>query len=641
MIHRLNYEVKFLDSYLFHQGTNYQTYKYLGSHYTNETHGEIAFRVWAPDASEIYITGDFNNWETDTYPMERITDDGIWEIICNAGLFADKLNYKYRILNAAKKSEHLKADPYAFHSETLMKTASKFYDISGYDWTDGGWMSYRNKTFDIKNERIYSCPVNIYEVHLGSWRTRDGMTTKENSEAYLSYGEIADELIPYVKEMGYTHIELMPVMEHPFDGSWGYQVCGYYAPTSRYGTPKDFMDFVNRLHNAGIGIILDWVPAHFPKDEHGLYEFDGSLLYEYQGADRMEHSGWGTRCFDVGRNEVQSFLISNAIYWLEEYHIDGLRIDAVASMLYLDYDRKPNEWVPNVYGNNRNLESIAFFRKLNSELINRFPDIMLIAEESTSWDKLTSPVSDGGLGFTLKWNMGWANDMFAYVKEDPLFRKYHHNKLTFSMMYSMSERYVLPVSHDEVVHGKLSLLDKMFGSYDMKFAGFRTFMCHMMAHSGKKLLFMGTEYAPFREWDYENQLEWFMLDYETHRKTQRFTADLNHLYLENSALWEDDFTWDGFQWISADDVSNNVIVYERKAKNESVIAVMNFANAVRENYVIPFGSTDGDYEIIFNTDEVIYGGEHLYDNKNFIKENHLSVNLAPLSALYIKLKYKI
>ena len=629
-----------MDSYLFHQGTNYQAYKYLGSHYTSENRDQIVFRVWAPGASEIYLTGDFDNWEARAYPMNRITDGGVWELICEADLFTDKLNYKYRIINAETKSERLKADPYAFHSETLSNTASRFYDISGYNWTDSGWMKYRNKTFSVKNDRVYSCPVNIYELHLGSWRTRDGMTTKENSGAYLSYGETANELIPYVKEMGYTHVELMPVMEHPFDGSWGYQICGYYAPTSRYGTPGDFMDFVNRLHNAGIGIILDWVPAHFPKDAHGLYEFDGGLLYEYQGADRMENTGWGTRCFDVGRNEVQSFLISNAVYWLEEYHIDGLRIDAVASMLYLDYDRKPGEWIPNVYGNNLNLESIAFFRKLNDELINRFPGVMLTAEESTSWNKLTSPVSDGGLGFTLKWNMGWANDMFAYVKEDPLFRKYHHNKLTFSMMYSMTERYVLPVSHDEVVHGKLSLLDKMFGSYKMKFAGFRTFMSHMMAHSGKKLLFMGTEYAPFREWDYENQLEWFMLDYDTHSKTQRFTADLNHLYLATPALWEDDFTWDGFQWISADDAGNNVLVYERKAADESVIAALNFANAARENYIIPFSNANGDYEIIFNTDEAIYGGENLYDNKDFVKENHFSVNLAPLSALYIKIKYK-
>ena len=628
-----------MDSYLFHQGTNYQTYKYLGSHYTNQNK-QIVFRVWAPKASEIYLTGDFNNWEADTYPMTCVTDNGIWEITCDAVLFADKVNYKYRIVNNEKRTVRLKADPYAFHSETLGNTASKFYDISGYDWTDSGWLNYRNNTFNINNKNKYSCPVNIYELHLGSWRTRDGMTTKENSSAYLSYGEIADQLIPYVKEMGYTHIELMPVMEHPFDGSWGYQVCGYYAPTSRYGTPKDFMNFVNCLHNAGIGIILDWVPAHFPKDGHGLYEFDGGLLYEYQGADRMEHKGWGTRCFDVGRNEVQSFLISNAVYWLKEYHIDGLRIDAVASMLYLDYDRKPDEWVPNTHGDNRNLEAIAFFKKLNNELINLYPDIMLIAEESTSWKSITSPVDDGGLGFTLKWNMGWANDMFAYVKEDPLFRKYQHNKLTFSMMYSMAERYVLPVSHDEVVHGKLSLLDKMFGDYEMKFAGFRTFMCHMMAHSGKKLLFMGTEYAPFREWDYENQLEWFMLDYETHKKTQRFTADLNHLYLSAPALWEDDFTWDGFQWISADDVSNNVIAYERMASDESVIAVLNFSNAVRENYYIPFGNTEGDYEIIFNTDDVLYGGKNLYNNEDFVKDTHLSVNLAPLSALYIKIKYK-
>lgn len=628
-----------MDAYLFHQGTNYLTYNYLGSHYVNEKREQIVFRVWAPNASEIFLTGDFNNWTLDTHPMKMITDKGVWEIVCDSELFDNKLNYKYRVVNINKNSDHLKADPYAFYSETLKKTASKFYDISGFEWTDEGWMNYRKKTYDINNEKKYSCPINIYELHLGSWRTRDGATTFKNENAYLSYNDIADRLIPYIKEMGYTHVELMPVMEHPYDGSWGYQVCGYYAPTSRYGKPQDFMNFINRLHNAGIGVILDWVPAHFPKDEHGLYEFDGGLLYEYQGSDRMEHYGWGTRCFDVGRTEVQSFLISNAVYWLNEYHIDGLRIDAVASMLYLDYDRNNGEWVPNTYGDNRNLEAIAFFQKLNTELINKFSDVMLIAEESTSWDKITSPVSDNGLGFTLKWNMGWANDMFAYVIENPLYRKNHHTKLTFSMMYSMEERYVLPVSHDEVVHGKLSLLDKMYGDYEMKFAGFRTFMCHMMAHPGKKLLFMGSEYAPFREWDYENQLEWFMLDYEMHKKTQRFTADLNHLYLKTKPLWEDDFSWNGFNWINADDKDNNVLVYERKSSDgNSVIAVMNFSNAEIKNYMIYTGQRTGQYKIIMNTDNVLYGGNDIYGNNLQSIDDYIYVNLAPLSALYINYK---
>ena len=629
--------MKYLDSYLFHQGTNYLAYNYLGSHYTDDTKTKIVFRVWAPNASEVYLTGDFNDWNRDNYPMKTVTDNGIWEITCGANLFHGKINYKYRIVNYSNHSDHMKADPYAFYSETLMNTASKFYDICGFNWTDGGWMTYRKNTFNINNKEKYSCPINIYEVHLGSWRTRNGESTLNNSDAYLTYGEIADLLIPYVKEMGYTHIELMPVMEHPFDGSWGYQICGYYAPTSRFGTPHDFMSFIDRLHNAGIGVILDWVPAHFPKDEHGLYEFDGGLLYEYQGSDRMEHKGWGTRCFDVGRNEVQAFLISNAMYWLKEYHIDGLRIDAVASMLYLDYDREPDEWVPNVFGNNRNLESIAFFRKLNDELIHNFPDIMLIAEESTSWARITSPVDDGGLGFTLKWNMGWSNDMFSYVKEDPIARKYHHTKLTFSMVYTMSERYISPVSHDEVVHGKFSLLDKMFGNYEMKFAGFRAFMCHMMAHPGKKLLFMGCEYAPFREWDYENQLEWFMLDYDMHRKTQRFTADLNHLYLQTTALWEDDFSWDGFNWINADDSDNNIIVYERTARSgDSVIAVINFAGNKNENYLVYTGLRAGRFEVLFNTDNILYGGNALYENDDILKKDYLSLDLAPLSALYIR-----
>ena len=624
---------------MFHQGTNYYAYNYMGAHYTDDKRDGIVFRVWAPNADAVFITGDFNSWVYDSYPMTRITKGGVWEIIVDSKLFENKVNYKYRIVNHTKNTDFLKADPYAFYSETLKNTASKFYDISKFKWNDSGWLEYRKKIFNINKQ--YTCPINIYEIHLGSWKTRGGKSTRENQSAYLTYKEIADELIPYIKQMGYTHVELMPVMEHPFDGSWGYQICGYYAPTSRYGEPCGFMDFINRLHNAGIGVILDWVPAHFCKDAHGLYEFDGEYVYEYQGYDRIEHSGWGTRFFDVGRNEVQSFLISNAMFWFKEYHIDGIRIDAVAAMLYLDFDRKPDEWVQNIYGDNTNLEAVAFFKKLNNVITENFPDVMIIAEESTSWKKITHPVKENGLGFTLKWNMGWANDMYDYVKEDPFFRRYHHDKLTFSMMYSMNEKYILVVSHDEVVHGKLSLLNKMYGDYDMKFAGFRTFMCHMMAHPGKKMLFMGCEYGPFREWDYENQLEWFMLNYDNHRKLQYFTSELNHFYLNNIMLWENDFTWNGFSWINADDKDANVLIYERKgtSNDESLIAVINFSNKEHKNYSLYnyFIDKKGNYTVVFNSDDVGYGGGNVFGNE-VLDNKTLSVGLARLSAVYILYK---
>ncbi len=583
-----------LAPYLFHQGTNYRAYEYLGVH---TAPGGFVFRVWAPNAEEVSVAGSFNDWNPAAYPMRRVTDGGVWEITLSNEIASVGDSYKYVI----KRGDRLiyKADPYGTRMELPPATASVIFPIEGYSWRDAGWMKHRRGRFDRAHAAAQ--PINVYEVHLGSWkRHEDGSP--------LSYTELGDELIPYLKQMGYTHIELMPVSEHPFDGSWGYQVCGHYAPTSRYGTPTEFMELVDRMHEAGIGVILDWVPAHFPKDAHGLYEFDGQPLYEYQGRDRMEHAGWGTRFFDVGREEVQSFLISNAVYWAREYHIDGLRVDAVASMLYLDYDRLPWEWVPNVYGGNRNLEAVAFFRKLNSHLSAEYPDVMTVAEESTAWAGVTT--FDGeGLGFTMKWNMGWMNDTLAYAAEDPLWRCDHHNKINFSLTYAFSERFFLPVSHDEVVHGKKSLLDRFPGEYDQKFAGTRTFMTYMLTHPGKKLLFMGSEIGMFREWDFEDQVEWFLLDYDRHRQLQLFNAELNHFYLEHPALWDRDDNWDTFRWIDADNREQSIFSYRRIGTDgRELVILLNFLPIKREDFLLAVPER-GIYEEVFNSDEVRFGGE--------------------------------
>lgn len=608
-----------LPIYLFHQGTNFRAYDFLGVH-REEDDGKIKyyFRVWAPNAKNVSLCSSFTDWE-DGLSMQRVNKEGIWELLIESDKPLEGEFYKYRVVGKNGQA-HMKADPYAFESETLKKTASIIPHISEHQWKDSAWLKKRSATvcpkqrgFKPKVTHFYSAPLNIYEMHLGSWRTRDGESTVDG-EHYLNYREIADKLAPYMKEMHYTHIELMPVMEHPFDGSWGYQICGYYAPTSRYGTPDDFRYFIEKMHENDIGVILDWVPAHFPKDEHGLYEFDGQPLYEYQGADRQENRGWGTRCFDVGRPEVQSFLISNALYWLREFHADGLRVDAVASMLYLDYDRNPGEWIPNPDGGNHNLEAIAFFKKLNTEIFSEFPDVLMIAEESTSWPMITKPVDKGGLGFNFKWNMGWANDMYDYIETDPIARKYKHNKLTFPLMYAFSENYILPVSHDEVVHGKKSLVDKCFGSYDEKFACMRTFIMYMMTLPGKKLMFMGTEYAQFREWDFENQLEWFMTEYPRHIEMQRFVAEINKFYLENSELWEIDDSWDGFEWIEADLADLNIIAYRRKnKKGRELITVLNFAPVERESFRLKVPKL-GRYEEVLTTDKYEFGGKNVLNS---------------------------
>ncbi len=577
-------------SYLFHQGTNYYAYKYLGAHKTPDGY---AFRVWAPNADSIMLTGDFNNWD-ESIPLTKEGEGGIWSVAVPEGVVKAGDKYKYKIYGCGQV--HYKADPYARRAGLPPETASVVEDESTYAWRDAGWLKYRKEWA----KEFYKKPMNIYEMHLGSWkRHEDG--------APYSYTELAQELASYVKQMGYTHIEIMPVTEYPFEGSWGYQVCSYFAPTARYGTPDDFRAFVDCMHEAGIGVILDWVPAHFPKDRHGLYEFDGKPLYEYQGWDRIEHEGWGTRRFDVGREEVQSFLISSATFWLEEYHIDALRVDAVASMIYLDYDKRPGEWVPNKDGGNTCIEAVAFFRKLNSHLKGAFPDILMIAEESTAWANVTT-FDNGGLGFDAKWNMGWMNDTLAYAELDPIYRKYHHDKITFSLAYAFGEKYILPISHDEVVHGKKSFLDKMSGDYWQKFASARAFLGYMMTHPGKKLNFMGNEIGQFREWDYEGHIEWFLLDYDAHAKFQRYVAELNHLYLANPALWQRDNSWEGFAWIDANNSSQSIASYRRiDDSGNELMVLLNFTPVAYEDYIlgVPYS---GSYEEVLNSDDERFGG---------------------------------
>jgi len=607
--------------YLFHQGTNYTAYDLLGCHTDITEDGKhlYTFRVWAPGADEVRVVGDVASWDCGA-PMKKVSK-GVWEAVIERDVDYENTFYKFAVTRDGVT--RYKSDPYAFESQTLEMTASVIKDLDKLVFSDDEWLEKRKRDYigagEKQKEHFYPSPMNIYEIHLGSWKTKDDASTSDG-EHYLNYKQIADSLASYLVDMGYTHAELLPIMEHPFDGSWGYQVTGYYAPTSRFGTAEDFAYFVNKLHNSGIGVILDWVPAHFPKDAHGLYEFDGAPLYEYQGKDRMEHKGWGTRCFDVGREEVQSFLISNALFWLRKYHIDGLRIDAVASMLYLDYDKAPGEWVPNEDGTNRCYEAIAFFRKLNSAVFAEFPDALMIAEESTSWPMVTKPVSEGGLGFNFKWNMGFANDMFDYVSMDPIYRQYNHTKLTFPMMYAFSENYVLPVSHDEVVHGKRSLVDKMYGEYDEKFSMMRAYLTFMMTMPGKKLLFMGCEFAQIREWDFENSLEWFMLKYPRHTEMQRFVKELNHLYLSLPELWEIDDSWAGFGWIEADRSRDNVVIYNRyDTAGSAVMVVVNFSPVDRKDYIFPV-EAPGEYEVLLNSDLYKYGGKNYFSDDAIVTD---------------------
>ena len=614
--------------YLFHQGTNYAAYEYLGVH---RTENGYVFRVWAPNADSIMLTGDFNNW-SDNVSLLRVTEGGIWETTLDFDYAKPGDKYKYKIYGCGQV--HYKADPYATESELPPNTASVIPNDDEYEWRDAGWLDYRRRTAT----EFYSKPMNIYEMHLGSWKRHDDGTP-------FSYTELARELTTYVKQMGYTHIEIMPVTEYPYEGSWGYQVCSYFAPTARYGTPNEFKGFVDSMHEAGIGVILDWVPAHFPKDRHGLYEFDGKPLYEYQGWDRIEHEGWGTRRFDVGREEVQSFLISSASYWLREFHIDAIRVDAVASMIYLDYDRRPGEWVPNRDGSNRCEEAIAFFRKLNMHIKGEFPDVLMIAEESTAWANLTT-FENGGLGFDAKWNMGWMNDTLAYVELDPIYRKYHHEKINFSLTYAFGEKYILPISHDEVVHGKKSFLDKNSGDYWQKFAGARAFLGYMMTHPGKKLSFMGSEIGQFREWDYEGEIEWFLLEYGTHAKFQRYVAELNHLYLASPQLWQIDDGWDGFAWVDADNRDQSIVSYRRIAKDGSELEIIiNFTPVAYEDYVIGV-SEEGEYEELINSDDERFGGSGVVNTGSLRTSpvgahglsNSLRLRIPPLGMTILKRK---
>ena len=612
--------------YLFNKGENARSYDYLGAHFQPD--GSVVFRVWAPHALGVSVVGDFNGWNSGANPMRPLTG-GVWETeIANLHVFDV---YKFAV-RAQDGRELLKSDPYAFHTETRPKNASKLYDLSGYDWQDDEWLAHRKKV------RVYDEPINIYEVHAGSWKRHDDGN-------FYSYRDLADALIPYVVDMGYTHIELMPLGEYPFDGSWGYQVTGYFAPTSRYGEPKDFMYFVDRCHQAGVGVILDWVPAHFPKDAYGLYEFDGEACYEYADPKKGEHYQWGTRVFDYGRHEVQSFLMSSAAMWLKEYHVDGLRIDAVASMVYLDYAREAGQWQPNIYGGNQNLEAIAFIKKLNESIFRDFWDCMMIAEESTSFPLVSKPTCNGGLGFNFKWNMGWMNDCLRYFSLDGIYRKFNHECLTFSFFYAFSENFVLPISHDEVVHGKCSLINKMPGTYEEKFAGVRSFLGYMYAHPGKKLLFMGCEFGQFIEWKYDAGLDWLLLDYDMHRKLKDYTKELNHFYKENAPLWQIDYSWEGFSWISSDDNTNSVIAFRRMdEKGKEIICVSNLTTVDRFDYKIGV-PVAGTYEVVFNSDEERFGGTGRgltgkVKSQPVAMHGHdqsLSLNLAGLSTIYLRL----
>lgn len=615
------------DAAAFFGGTSCEAYRYLGAHCTRrEGEDGYVFRVWAPNAARVSVVGDFCGWDAGAYPMAR-NAFGLWERFIPGLKQFDA--YKYAVTSAQGKTV-LKADPYAFHAETRPGTASKLYDLPDYRWGDGAWRASR------ASAPIDRAPLNIYEVHLGSWKKR------ENGDFY-DYRSLARELADYVLNLGYNCVELMPVTEYPLDDSWGYQCTGYFAATSRYGTPEDFMYFVDRLHQKGVSVILDWVPSHFCKDEHGLIDFDGTPCYEYADPNKREHAGWGTRVFDYGRGEVRSFLLSSAAFWLREFHVDGLRVDAVASMLYLDYGRENGCWTPNRNGGRENLEAIDFLRTLNDTVHRIAPHALMIAEESTAWPLVTRPPQDGGLGFTLKWNMGWMNDMCHYLKLDPWFRQYHHKDITFSLMYAFSENFVLPISHDEVVHMKGSLRGKMPGDDWQQLSGVRAFTAYLLAHPGKKLTFMGAELGQWHEWDFAGQLDWYLLENEENRQLHRFFKDINAFYLSQSPLWDIDFSWEGFEWLVADDNHNNVVVFLRRDREgRALIAAVNFSPVGQGEYRfgVPPKKT---YREVFSTDLPEYGGTGDWRNGEELETESipshgrpcsLRVSIPPLGAAF-------
>ena len=591
-----------MDCYLFGQATHYDIYRKMGAHVMT-VNGEsgVCFDVWAPHADRVYVIGEFNGWNENSHEMHRVEPDtmGVYELFV-PGV---KLGCMYKYLIIAKDGRHLyKADPYANYAQLRPETASIVTDISHFKWTDTTWMKHRAT---LTKQTIYEQPMAIYEVHPGSWMRHPG----RDDDGFYSYRDLAKSLISYVKEMGYTHIELMGISEYPFDGSWGYQVTGYYAPTSRYGTPEDFAYLVNECHKNKIGVILDWVPAHFPKDAHGLVEFDGTATYEYADARKGEHPDWGTKIFDYSKNEVKNFLIGSALMWVENYHVDGLRVDAVASMLYLDYGKEDGQWVPNIYGGNKNLEAIEFFKHINTLILGRNPGVVMIAEESTAWPKVTGPVEEDGLNFSYKWNMGWMHDFLDYMKLDPYFRKDNHNKMTFAMSYNESEKYILVLSHDEVVHLKCSMLNKMPGLEGDKFKNLMAGYAFMMGHSGKKLLFMGQEFAQVQEWSEARELDWYLLEDPNHKKVQDWVKALLHLYTSNPCMYEQDTTWAGFEWINADDRDRSIFSFVRKSKDgkNNLLFVINFTPVAREDYRVgvPKNKT---YKLVLNSEDPKFKG---------------------------------
>ena len=627
------YEISDFDEFLFHEGRHYQSYKFMGAHVVkiNGKSG-VAFNTWAPNAHKIIVVGDFSDWQIkEEYAMTRINNNGLWSVFIE-GLKPDT-KYKYAVIG---NRTVLKADPYAYKSEFRPDTASIVKKEVSFKWADKRWLNKREK------QDIYSSPLNIYELHLGSW--------KRNNGQFMSYEEISNILPEYIKEMGYTHVELMPLHEHPLDESWGYQATSYFSPTARFGDSKGFKMLVNKLHKNNIGIILDWVPGHFCKDEHGLAYFDGTATYEYGEHWKANNEGWGALNFDLGRAEVKSYLISNAIYWIEEFHVDGLRVDAVSNMLYLNYGRDNGEWHPNIHGGNGNLEAIQFIKEFNDAIDSKFPGVMTIAEESSSWPKITHPTSEDGLGFKFKWNMGWMNDTLSYIEEDPIYRKYKHNKMNFSLMYTYSEKFVLPISHDEVVHGKKSLVNKMWGDNWSKYAGLRSYAAFMMGHPGKKLLFMGSEIGQFVEWRQYEELQWNIVEeFEVHKQTQNYFKTLNKFYVDNKSLWELDHEEKGFEWINADDSERSIFSFIRRSKvdNDILVFICNFTPNTYFDFDlgVPY---EGEYVEVLNTDSLEFGGsgqivsDSLYTKSEGYngKPYKITTKVPPLGVSVLKYKVK-